>query len=359
MEVIARAGQLVEDPIWQEAARKELFFRVEAFRLLFGDDWTSVAIRDGERSFSHVYARSQVADTGLYDIEPFLGYSGPVVNTDDRGFLREALNAYSAYCRQQGIVAELIRFNPLIGSHRASAGLTERLRIIETKPLVYIQASWDEEKLFAQHNAACRRKIRVAQRTNAAASWIKNPNAQEWDCFCSYYRSTMERLAATPEWYFDAAFFDRLRASPLTRLLVLTSGTQTLASVAFLVGGNCAYSLLAGMSEEVSEGKGFMNLIYHSAAQGCARAGASWLCVGGGRTGAANDELLLFKQSLSKCVHNLPLGFLTHDPEQLQRLYERAAEEEPENASQSLFLRYRCSRRFSAGRMTAAPARYL
>jgi hypothetical protein len=353
MELIAQAGQLVNDPVWDEATRKDLFFRSEACQLLYGNNWTSVAIRDGERSFSHVYACSPISDTGLYDIEPFLGYSGPVVNTDDPGFLCEALDAYSDHCRSRKIVAELIRFNPLIGSHSVLAGKTPRLRIIQTKPLVYIQASWDEEKLFAQHNAACRRKIRVALRSNVATSWIKAPDDKIWDRFRSDYRSTMERLTATEEWHFDDAFFDRLRASPLMRVGVLTAGTQTIASIVFLVGGACAYSFLAGMTDEASEGKGIMNLLYHAAAQGCARAGASWLCVGGGRTSADNDELLLFKQSLSKCVHNLPLGFLAHDPAELQQLYDRAAAEESENASLPLFLRYRCARRFAAGRMTA------
>ncbi len=48
----------------------------------------------------------------LFDIETVYGYSGPLSNTDDPCFLREAWAAFAEYCRSAHIVAEFARCHP-------------------------------------------------------------------------------------------------------------------------------------------------------------------------------------------------------------------------------------------------------
>src|SRR5271165_3316700 len=62
--------------------------------------WYSILIIHGSMAFHNSFALSPIDGTNFFDIEPFMGYAGPLTTTADKKFLSEALEAYSCVCRQ-------------------------------------------------------------------------------------------------------------------------------------------------------------------------------------------------------------------------------------------------------------------
>lgn len=49
-----------------------------------------------------------------YDIETAYGYGGPVLNCVDKSFIKDFEDSFIKYCKANNIVAEFVRFHPLI-----------------------------------------------------------------------------------------------------------------------------------------------------------------------------------------------------------------------------------------------------
>ncbi|MBV8600148.1 MAG: hypothetical protein JO359_01150, partial [Candidatus Eremiobacteraeota bacterium] len=80
--------------------------------------WISVLIADGAEAFHTSFVPQPIEATGLFDIEPFLGYAGFLSSSDRPEFVARALDAYASACRARGIVAELVRFDPILENHK-------------------------------------------------------------------------------------------------------------------------------------------------------------------------------------------------------------------------------------------------
>ena len=61
-----------------------------------------------------------------------------------------ALDRYSALCRDNGIVAELVRFNPLLQNHRALDGLSADLVLPAPKLVVYLPVQDDDSAVHVR-----------------------------------------------------------------------------------------------------------------------------------------------------------------------------------------------------------------
>ena len=325
------------------------YFSEDVNGLLYGEAWESVLIEDGNNALVHAYACSPISSTGLYDVEPLMGYSGMLANTTQAEFLQAALAEYSAFCRHRGVVAELLRFSPMMRNHEPLDGLFGGLRLTEQKPIAYIRLSTDHEAMLATYARDCRTKVRKGLRRYEHRELLKS--SPEWDLFVAMYRRSMQALGANPAWLFDSAFFERLRNSPRCLLLGTFAGDAPLTLSTFLLGRKTGYFFLCCNNYDVQSRAGASNSNMHFAAIEVRRHGCDWLCLGGGNSEDRQDPLMRFKMSLAREIRPLPLGFFCHNQEKLDELYAQADSESPEAASSRLFLRYRLAPSFRAGRM--------
>ena len=187
--------------------QQDFFFTEDANSLFYEGAWESVLIEDGNNALVHAFARNPISAAGSCDVEPLVGYSGPLANTAQVEFLRAALTEYSAFCNQGGIVAELIRFNPLMRNHEPLKGLCVGLSLVEGKPMAYIRLSSDHEAMLASYAPDCRKKVRKGFRLYEHRVLSKSP--EEWSMFVAMYRRSMQVLGADSAWLFDDAFFER------------------------------------------------------------------------------------------------------------------------------------------------------
>jgi hypothetical protein len=328
------------------------YFTEDVNVLLYGAAWESVLVEDGTNAFLHAYAINPISDSGFYDIEPLLGYSGPLANTGEGEFLRAALAEYSRFCRERGVVAELVRFNPLLRNHEPLTGQCSGLRLIERKPIAYIRLSRDPETLLAGYSQKCRNMVRHGMK--CFASRVLDKSGSDWDLFTDLYRRSIRTLGTGPEWLFDDPFFERLRASERTWLIGTFSGVGVVNASVLLVGRKVSYDLFSANNYEAPYRSGANNAAVHFAATQLAERGCSWLCMGGGNSDDPKDSLMRYKALFASDIRPFPLGFFSHNEPKLTELYGRADTEDPGAASARLFLRYRLAPSFRAGRMKPA-----
>ena len=56
-------------------------------------------------------------EKNYFDLETPYGYGGPISNSNDKNFLNEANNFFCEWIKSNFIVAELIRFNPILKNY--------------------------------------------------------------------------------------------------------------------------------------------------------------------------------------------------------------------------------------------------
>src|SRR5438093_363444 len=89
------------------------FLKIDALR---HDKCRSVYFVYESRSdiYYHPFQVLPVDGTPYFDIQSPYGYGGPIATTRSETFLNDAWENYRKWCKANGILAEFIRFHPLL-----------------------------------------------------------------------------------------------------------------------------------------------------------------------------------------------------------------------------------------------------
>ena len=203
------------------------FYDQNVLSALFDENWNSILIVDeNKNAFLNVYVLNEIEGTDYYDIEPYFGNSGPILNCDDIEFANMALDIYSNYQKKQNIIAEFFRFNPIYKNERLF--INSRLRIFGTKKIVIVDCFEDEEMQIKQYSQSRRRIIRRANETFEFHELISE---NELDIFINMYNNTMDRVAAEKKWYFDNNFYSRLGKSDNFRYYAAVHNNKIISTI--------------------------------------------------------------------------------------------------------------------------------
>lgn len=243
----------------------------------------------------------------LQDIESAYGFSGPISTTADAGFLDEAWREFAGWAAGERVVAEFVRFNPLLANERLAPAetLVERVRehvVIDLRP--------PEEQIWRDsYTKVNRNMIRKAER--AGVECRVGPPEAAIERFCELYQETMDRNQAGRDYYFTRAHFELLAAgAPLLACTASLAG-RVLAISLFLAAPPRLHYHLSGASPEGLR-LGANNLILREAVREGRRRGFECLHLGGGRTGAQDDSLLRFKAGFSPERRPVSIGRRVH-----------------------------------------------
>ncbi len=124
-------------------------------------------------------------------ITPY-GYGGP---TGD-GFW----DAYEDWAREHGVVSTFVRFHPLLANQGDAP-----IHVEELAPTVAWRVE-PERDLLAGLHFKHRNKVRKAE--NAGATVTQHDGL---DSFVELYEDTMRRIDADPFYFFEPAYWERLR----------------------------------------------------------------------------------------------------------------------------------------------------
>jgi UDP-N-acetylbacillosamine alanyltransferase len=298
-------------------------------------EWYSIMVTDGGHAFAHVVAPKPIPGTPWCDVEPFMGYTGFLTTSNKNGFLREALAAYSEACRSLRIIAELVRFNPILGNHWPYLG-REELEVVAAKSIVVVSCERDEQQQIGHFSRSRRRDLRRGLRELQSRLLDKS---SEIDLFRQLYERLLERAGAAPHWRFGNKFYAKVAACPAFEIQSVWSGNR-LAAAALIGAHSTAYHyVLAANAEDYPPGAG-ERLIYEVARR-AAENGCRQLVLGGGVTAAPDDSLLLFKARFAREPVTFFIGKMVHDRAKFEEISATAVAARPELANGSYFLKHR------------------
>ena len=294
----------VDAPQWASFLREvpHDFYHLPAYVALSAAQEHGVAralyVEDGARSLLVPLIVRDIPGSDGRDATSPYGYPGPLVcGTDDAGFMAQALSAGMATLREVGIVTLFVRLHPLLNASAPEGGG----EVVLHGDTVSVDLTLPEQTLWAQMRRNHRRDITKAVRSGFVARIDRD--FEQYRAFKLLYRATMDRLSASPFYFFGDAYFDALREALGDRLhLCLVEKGDAIAAAGLLIGtGGIMQYHLMGTDEAFASGEPSKLMVHHAVGWAKAR-GYRSLHVGGG-VGGATDSLLHFKAGLSPVRH--------------------------------------------------------
>lgn len=247
------------------------------------------------------------AHGGYFDIETQYGYGGPVSNSEDPAFIEEANEAFCGWCAQEGVIAEFVRFHPLIDNQRFLPS-AETFLDRETVSLDLLAVSEAANPFDAKTNSMLRR----AQRSGLECRVCTGK--ADFEEFVRLYKATMARLKANDFYYFsDHYFMDLLPFMQNHGYLVVARAAGAIVAAAVFIKGTRFLHYHLSATDIDNRIPGVMNAVLHTAALHGKSAPLLMLHLGGGRTRSSDDSLLKFKKTMATGSHQFKIGKRIHN----------------------------------------------
>jgi lipid II:glycine glycyltransferase (peptidoglycan interpeptide bridge formation enzyme) len=190
-------------------------------------------------------------DKQYFDIQGAYGYNGPITNYQGEEFLNEFSNQLLDYYKQINLIAEFIRFCPILKNHL----YLNYLDPIYEFNNVLIDLSMGYERIWLESfNKGVRKSIRKAIKNNLHFEIYRGReiNDQSLDIFSDIYLHTMDKNNADNYYLFPNEFYKELVTSLPDNLLLCFAkfGNESVSTEILLFNSNIAYGFLGGTLTE-------------------------------------------------------------------------------------------------------------
>ena len=150
--------------------------------------------KENQFRFYHAFHLSQISDTDYYDIRSAYGYGGPLANTNDAAFLSRAWKFYTQWCAEKKVVAEFVRFHPLLENWKYYQGA-----VWPERQTVWIDLlNQDRMNLYDKR---VRTSIRKAINQGLKITWLSGSDALS--IFPNFYRTAMQDIITNDFYFFS------------------------------------------------------------------------------------------------------------------------------------------------------------
>jgi len=253
---------------------------------------------DNEKKWIHNCLLGDVMNTQYKDIFSCYGYGGPVSNSEDKDFIRDANEAYLSWASNHNVIAEFLRFHPLLQNSRFYFADSSFNRLT-----VMVDLRVDD--IFALYKKRTRRDIRRSYRMGVSV--ILNDKKYFPESFKTLYGNTMKRKLADNFYFFQDEYIDQLVNNKITFVVTAIVEKKVVASAIFLISGDYMEYHLSGIND--------IGLLYdankallHEAMLYGKKLGVKFAHLGGGASQNDNDLLLLFKKGFSQNLTEYHIG---------------------------------------------------
>jgi hypothetical protein len=286
--------------------------------------------REAGVSYYHGFHVSGIAGTGYRDIQSPYGYGGPVCTSCEPPALARAWGEFSAWCAESGILAEFIRFHPMLKNWQYFGG--EALADRDTVCIDLLPCD-----LLAGYQTRARTAVRKAIGNGLSVAWVDAEHFLE--VFPGMYRQAMQQIGAQEFYLFQDRYLRELVSwEKVLRAICLCDG-EPVACAMFLLGPELMEYHLSASSERGKK-LSAANLILHEAALLAKANGAKQLHLGGGTDTRQDNPLLFFKSGFSREKSEFRIGKAIHDAQAYARLRDDWLKRHHHVANRVLFYRF-------------------
>jgi lipid II:glycine glycyltransferase (peptidoglycan interpeptide bridge formation enzyme) len=248
----------------------------------------------------------------FYDTVSPYGFSGPVISApDDPLLLKKFRDNFDDYCLENNIVAEFIRFHPLLENHRyAWEGL---ITVEKNKKIVIVDLSRSGGEIWQGYKYSNRKNIKKAQREGLETVIETGPD--RFLDFYDIYQKTMERRQAQSYYYFSPRFFRDLHSQLEGNYAYAFTfkDKKAVSAELLLFQGPYLHSFLGGTLSEYFDCRP-NNLLKHEVILWAQCRGFKYYLLGGGYR--ENDGIFQYKLSFApEGLRDFYIGKKMHNPE--------------------------------------------
>ena len=266
-----------------------------------------------------------VLDREYYDIQGAYGYNGLIATTDNVCFINDFWKEFDAYCQENDIIAEFMRFHPLLNNQKLAS---PKMKTFFSRHTIALDLSLSLDEIWTQQfSSKNRNMIRKAEKEG-----VTIVESDDYETFRKLYDSTMTNLNAENYYFFPQSYYDEYKASFKDNSILCFAmlDGKVIAGSMFMFSENYAHYHLSARDREYSK-YAANNLILWYGIQKAKERGCKWFHFGGGTTGDENDSLLLFKQNFSKTKTEFWIGKRVHNQAVYDRIVEQWKEKYPES----------------------------
>lgn len=238
------------------------------------------------------------ADEELKDYVDYVtpyGYGGFLLEGEcSEAELQQLQKVYADFCRDHKVVAEFVRFHPVLNNAHEVEKLYE---VIDLGNTICMDLT-SPEIIWQNLSSKNRNMIRKAQKSGVQVYWGREPAL--FEAFEDIYRETMDKVGARDYYYFKKEFYDSILYDMKQQAMIFYARLegQTIAASIILYDGNALqYHLSASRRDYQSYAP--TNLILYEAACWGSVLGAKTFHLGGG-LGSSHDDLYHFKKQFNR-----------------------------------------------------------
>jgi len=254
---------------------------------------------------------------GLFDIVSSWYYGGPLLSNPERTDLAEGfIDEFSAYCREEGIVAEFVRFDPNIRNDQDFPALNpeSNRQTVHVDLIQSLDAIWDD---FSSSN---RTHIRNAR--DAGFNVIKANDHDHVAAFHDIYSDAMEAKGASEHYRFSLEFFvEMVLDNPEIATLLISRYEDDIVGGSYLVHDGPTVNEYLRASDPDLWDLGLNNHLCYCAIEHMHERQFSRFDFQGGRPG-----VFQFKKAFSSDRGEFYTAQRIHDQASYDRLVESAAD---------------------------------
>lgn len=231
-----------------------------------------------------------------YDIQGAYGYNGIVSSSYDINFRRKFFNAFNKYCKNNNIIAEFTRFNPILENHR----FLNCLNIIKQNQNIILDLS-NKDIWMNSYEHSTRKNINKAIRNGLKVKYfsgceISNSYIQQ---FINIYMNTMTRSSADDFYYFNKEYFQKIakKLSENALFFFTIKDEITISCELVLLSKKIGYSFLGGTLSKYFEFRP-NDILKHEIINVLKKRNYNYFCLGGGS--CINDGIFNYKKKFAK-----------------------------------------------------------
>ncbi|CAG9338238.1 peptidoglycan bridge formation glycyltransferase FemA/FemB family protein [Clostridium perfringens] len=236
----------------------------------------------------------------IYDITTPYGYGGPrivwVDNDNKDKLIKEYEKKFKKFCKKENIIAEFIRFNPIIGNHEYFKDIYDVKNIRKT---LATNLKDYKDPIKEEFSKSARKTIRQVLKKGVTYKVIQCPN--ELEEFKKIYYSTMDRKNADDYYYFDDEYFNKCLEffkENIISIQVIFEEKIIAASLYFVYNNILEAHLSGTLSEYLYMSPAY--IIKYATALWAKENNIDIIHYGGGTSNNIDDPLYTFKKKFSQ-----------------------------------------------------------
>lgn len=264
---------------------------------------------DKKRIFLYPFLLQKIDQIDNYfDIITPYGYGGPITNTNEKNFLIEAENFLNAELYKLNVIAELIKFHPLIKNHLLLQDIYRGKIIKVCKTVSLNVGDYNEDILLKKiYTYSNRKSIKKAYR-NKCKVIIANDKVS-WLNFIKLYESNLIRNTADNRYFFSSKYYGMIKKFFQNQHMIFScqANNEIVSALLLLYNNYYAHCHLIG-SNELARKLCANNLLHHEVVKWCRIMNIRVLHFGGGVTNDEQDSVYKFKKSFSNQTNDFFIG---------------------------------------------------